>query len=800
VNRVAAGVRARCRETWAFVAATAAIVAGAGFAPSAGAAIPSVFDGGLDCEVVEAGKRECSGVVPTFDDAPIDVRLRFPAAAGSDDDYPLVMGFHGWGGSKDDYDLDRWVDKGYAAFTMSDRGWGDSCGGQDPKRLTDPNCISSGYNHLMDTRYEVRDAQYFAGLLVDDGLVDETAIGATGGSYGGGISMALAALKNRTMLPDGSLVPWESPAGTPISLAAAAPEIPWSDLAYSLVPNGRTLDYVADAPYGTPVGVMKQSFVSGLYALGTTGSNFAVPGTDPSADVHTWYAELTGGEPYDSNPLTEAIVEEVTTYHSSYYIPHATEPAPLLISNGWTDDLFPADEALRFYNRTRGEHPGADLSLVFFDYGHQRGQNKAADRALLRSRQEAWFDHYLKGEGAPPPQQVETLTQTCPEETASGGPFTAPTWAAIAPGEIRYRGDEPQLIAPDGGNPSTNQAFDPVAGPGACATASATDAPGVANYRFDPAPASGYTLMGSPTVIADVISTGPNSQLVARLVDVDPESGQETLVARAIYRPELTPTASLRQVFQLHPNGYRFAAGHIPKLELLGSDVPYARKSNGQAPISVSNLELRLPVLESPGNAGAEEPAPKVVPPGYELAADYSGPIDTDGDGIADPDDDCPGEAGPPSADPGANGCPGAEPDTDGDGVPDDDDVCPDDPGPVGNGGCPQIPCDYLTRGTTGDDRLVGTPAAETIRGRRGDDKIFARAGADCAFGQNGDDRIDAGGGRDKVTGGAGGDRIKVRDHKRDVVRCGKGRDTVIADRKDRTFHCERVRVRAVRG
>ena len=104
---------------------------------------------------------------------------------------------------------------------------------------------------LIDNRYEVRDAQEFAGQLADEGvgLIDPQRIGAIGGSYGGGMSMALAALKNRKVMPDGSLVPWTSPAGKPMQIAAAAPNIPWTDLAYSLVPNGSTLDYVADAPY-----------------------------------------------------------------------------------------------------------------------------------------------------------------------------------------------------------------------------------------------------------------------------------------------------------------------------------------------------------------------------------------------------------------------------------------------------------------------------------------------------------------------------------------------------------------------
>jgi hypothetical protein len=78
-------------------------------------------------------------------------------------------------------------------------------------------------------------------------------------------------------------------------------------------------------------------------------------------------------------------------------------------------------------------------------------------------------------------------------------------------------------------------------------------------------------------------------------------------------------------VFQLHPQAYRFASGEVPKLELLPSDNPYARQSNAQAPITVSNLELRLPVHEGPGSLGGvvQPPASKVLPPGYELARDY---------------------------------------------------------------------------------------------------------------------------------------------------------------------------------
>ena len=593
-------------------------------APSAHAATTSVLGGDLPCTTQEsAGNvRLCSGVTHSFDGTKIDANVILPPAPaqGTEGPYPTIGFFHGWDGSKIGL-TDRtrsWAAKGYAVFSMSDRGWGNSCGALDPDRLS-AQC-AKGYNHLMDDRYEVRDAQYLISLLADEGVTKPKKVGATGGSYGGGLSMALAALRNRVMLPDGSLAPWRSPGGKDMQIAVATPEIPWTDLANALLPNGRTLDYVADAPYGNRIGVMKLSFVSGLFATGLAKSNFATPLTDPDADVITWYGLITAGEPYDQNPLTAGIAEEVASHHSSYYIDHSQPPAPLLISNGWTDDLFPPDEAVRFYNRTRSQYPGAQVSLFFMDFGHQRGQNKAADTDRLHTREDAWLDYYLRGVGTKPAAgKVETLTKTC--GGPSGGPFTAPNWGKVAPGEVRFDSAGQQTILPVGGNPAVGQAFDPITGGGACATASGADQLGVPTYRLPAASGSGYTLLGSPTVVADIGSIGPTSQVAARLLDVAPD-GNETLVARGLYRPDvgLAPT---RQVFQLHPVGWKFAPGHVAKLELLPDDAPYSRLSNGQLPVSVSNLQLRLPVREAPNGNTIKKPAPKVLPAGYTLARDF---------------------------------------------------------------------------------------------------------------------------------------------------------------------------------
>jgi Acetyl xylan esterase (AXE1)/X-Pro dipeptidyl-peptidase C-terminal non-catalytic domain len=621
---------ARTKAAWSACAASLASLAL--LAPGAAAEVADLYGGDLSCAAQpgNGGVRLCSGPTTTWDGATkIDVNVILPPepAAGADGPYPVIGDFHGWGGAKIGLteETQGWAERGYVVFSMSDRGWGNSCGASDPDRiLLKPQC-AKGYNHLMDTRYEVRDAQHLISVLADEGVAAPRRIGATGASYGGGLSMALAALGNRTMLPDGSLVPWTSPGGKVMELAAAVPQWPWSDLAYSLMPNGRTLDYVADAPYrgpggNAPIGIEKASFVTGLYAIGQTSSNYALPLSDPKADLITWYGLITAGEPYDQNPLAESIVDEITAHHSSYYVNHSRAPAPLLIQSGWNDDLFPADEAIRFYNRTRSQFPDNPISLYFMDDGHQRSQSKDADVAAFRVRLNAWFDHYLKGQGAAPASGVEALTTTC--GGPSEGPYRAASWKQLAPGEIRFASAPAQTIAPGAGDPAIGAKFDPIASGDACATAPGADQAGVASYRLPAVPSPGFTLLGSPTVIADIASPGPHSQLAARLLDVSP-AGEERLVARGLLRPG---SGGAGFVFQLHPQGYRFAAGHVPKLELLSDDEPYSRPTNGQLPITVSNLELRLPVLEPPGSLGGlvQGPAPKVLPPGYELAAGYA--------------------------------------------------------------------------------------------------------------------------------------------------------------------------------
>ena len=64
---------------------------------------------------------------------------------------------------------------------------------------------------------------------------------------------------------------------------------------------------------------------------------------------------------------------ELTSHHSAYYIDDTVPPAPLLIYNSFVDDLFPGDEAVRFWRKTVARHPDAEIAVhLAAGFGHPR--------------------------------------------------------------------------------------------------------------------------------------------------------------------------------------------------------------------------------------------------------------------------------------------------------------------------------------------------------------------------------------------------------------------------------------------
>ena len=438
-------------------------------APSAASAsITSVF-GTVTCETQGSGQRWCGNsegtMVPSWDGTPIDVSVAFPPASGPDNNYPVVGIYHGYGGTKikpSSSTAQRWLAQGYAVFSITDRGFGESCGTKSPAIKT-PAC-ANGYIHLMSRRYEVRDAQYLLGLLADEGVINPQEIGATGASYGGGMSSQLGSLKDRVELPNGELIPWVSPKGTPMKIAATAPELTWTDLAQSLQPNGSNLDYVANAPYAGVLGnhefgIQKQNWNTNLYFGGLLAGGFYAPSpAEPEANITEWFNFNNTGGPYNGQPL--AVQQETQLpNHGAYYTNLSEPPAPVLFEDGWDDDLFPADQGVDYYNKVRAAYPTAAIEFWGLDYGHNpRSANaSAADIGRLFAAQNAWFAYYIRGEGSEPAGAhggVTAIVSHCPA-TAAGSEYKARNWASLAPGEIRLEGAAEQTIEAPGIAPKT---------------------------------------------------------------------------------------------------------------------------------------------------------------------------------------------------------------------------------------------------------------------------------------------------------------------------------------------------------
>ena len=217
----------------------------------------------------------------------------------------------------------------------------------------------------------------------------------------------------------------------------------------------------------------------------------------------------------------------------------------------------------------------------------------------------------MKGTGPAPFQGVQTLTQACggPSGGATGAfddpntdqPFRAPTWADLPPGEVRFAGAAAKVIAPSVSD-QAGAAFDPIGGGGACATAPGADQAGTASYRLAAGPGRRLHADGladdrrrHQLARPDLAARGAAARRRARQA-----TRRSSPAASTGPRSTPAPRRPARSSSSTRTAGSSTPATS-PKLELLPADQPYGRNSNGQATVTVSNLELRLPVLEQPG-------------------------------------------------------------------------------------------------------------------------------------------------------------------------------------------------------
>jgi predicted acyl esterase len=589
----------------------------------------------------------------------LDVDVSLPSGRAPKGGYPVIVFMHGCcGGNKtswqaEDVDVtgEKWhhsnayfAARGYVVLNYTARGFrnGNQAG-------------SSGTTQLDSRRFEINDFQYLVGLLVDDDAAKRAAgetpvfnvnprkVAAVGGSYGGGFTWL--ALTDPT---------WKSPMnGKPIRLAAAVAKYGWTDLLESLVPSGHYQDYDASgktvvapsdpakAPSRTPIGVEKQSIVSGLYATGNavSGNHTTFP-----QYLHEAFAMLQAGEPYDANPALQEQADQFLNDRSAYYQNafwsrvQAGLRVPVYSAATWTDPLFPTMEHMRFYNKLKSIAPNYPIVTYLGDFQHFV-QNKAKEwndlcgddnhickyedyatprgalspyrspsrvRLGINTRISKFLDYYLKGTGKKPANNVTSTTTICPAtasekypEDEPGIEHRAPTWRKLAPRR--------QTFAWGGGGAGTttttssaadaHSTGDPVATNGTTECFSPQDAnpgPGVVQLVSDPI-GKPFTLMGIPKVKLDFSAMGTDYWLTARLYDQDAE-GTLHFVTRGVCRfTDAVPGATC-DTFDLWGNAWTFEKDHRVLMELSQGDTPTFRRDNFPSSLQFGAAEVTLPV------------------------------------------------------------------------------------------------------------------------------------------------------------------------------------------------------------
>lgn len=342
--------------------------------------------------------RICSGQVPSFDGTYLDVDLTLPTNGGAGP-HPLMIMLNGFGNDKhywesstdegDGEDLYHWNNKwfaehGYYVLTYTPRGFrgkqpnrtdfrpdtprGDSSrtGGPTPAGPPSPKNATDGTIRLKSREYEIRDTEFLAALVAAGYNVDPQQLAATGDSYGGGESWLLAS-QGHFPFPEGV-----DPNGKkgPLEFQVTVPKYGWTDLAYSLAPNGHPGPFPSSSggcdensdddpcyassqqgperPDGAPcfgvpptsparpdpltgcnpIGVPKDSFLKGLYVVGQLNGDYeqgtgATPSEEGPVNVTAWNARVQAGDPFDAagveTPIIQQIRRGLTEFRSSYY-------------------------------------------------------------------------------------------------------------------------------------------------------------------------------------------------------------------------------------------------------------------------------------------------------------------------------------------------------------------------------------------------------------------------------------------------------------------------------------------------
>jgi predicted acyl esterase len=562
-------------------------------AAPAGAAEPTKKTLEFKVTVGPEKDKECKVVADLY--TPVEVDDAHPA--------PAIMATNGFGGSKDDFTElgPAFAKRGYIFLAYSGLGFGGSgCKITLDDREHDGAAGSQLLSFLGGTKAAEDGTKINS--VVKDGPGDPR-VGMIGGSYGGQIQFAIAAIDAR--------------------LDTIIPQITWNDLSYSLSPNNT--DFVKGVTYGEP-GVVKLDWPVLFFGLGT-GQGLQASLADPShvgtcpnfADAAC--AALIQGSArgyLDESGLALTRNASVASYMQSIRI-------PTFLIQGQSDNLFNLQEVVATYKALKEQ--GVPVKMLWRSAGHSGGgigksewsatdlEGSYESRAAL-----AWFRHHLKRLGPPPALDFSFLTDWIkfePGKDAAAAVGVAPDYPAGTARELFLSGSDTLVTdkakVQEGSAVMTEAAAPTSQGGGAILLQDGSDPEGTSVSYTTPPLAEDLDVVGIPSVTFRVSapsfvgSADPAQHLLlfAKLYDVAPDGTAKlhrALVSSARIKDPTKPIT-----VELPGLVHRYAKGHSLRLTLATSSATH-RGGLGAGPVTIVTDPndpgvLSIPVLGAPTGA-----------------------------------------------------------------------------------------------------------------------------------------------------------------------------------------------------
>jgi dienelactone hydrolase len=549
--------------------------------------------------------------------------LYTPTGASSTNRVPAILTTNGFGGSKDGQaGIGRYfATHGYVVLSYSGLGFG----GSDCKiTLDDPDYDGVAASQLVSylggrdgIAYADADHTQPAPALDvvrldpedQDGVrrADDPRVGMIGGSYGGQIQFATAAVDAR--------------------LDTIIPMITWNDLTYSLDPNNtdQTPGQTPRVSTRTP-GAAKLFWAAGFSAEGVADGLQGAQG-DPNrlypcpnfADFVCPALAFAGSAGYlDDTAVTALRHASVATYLPKIKI-------PTLLAQGEFDTLFNLNEAAATYQALKAQ--GTPVKMIWHSWGHSHGTPAPGELSLddpdptnqyETARVVAWFDRYLKNLSVDTGADFAYFRDWVPYTGNAAPAFAeskaypvgaARTWY-LAGSELSATkpvvAGSQSFLTPAAGAPTSINPLDAV-GSFLPAPLPENDLPGTFAAWSSPSLGQPVAVVGSPKLTVKVDApvaaasqlAGPAGMLVlfVRLQDVAPD-GTVTDI-RQLTAPVRVPDVTQPFTVTMPAIAHQFAPGHQIRLVVAGGSVNY-RGGQVANPVTITGgagQTLTLPVV-----------------------------------------------------------------------------------------------------------------------------------------------------------------------------------------------------------